>query len=327
MFNYIITIHNKEYMLREVLQHVLMCCRGDSHVYAVLDGCTDNSETVVDTLVGEYGKVPLIKVHTPDVHELRAINAGLKAARQDGEGYNIILQDDVMLADLEIEEKVKHLYAWAGDDLGFISFRLGLNFKKNWGRSDEPFPFKDKVENAYGHGLPDAQVLLPGQFAYRAIPIKSPICIPSWLIREIGLPDERLAPWDDAGYAARSLKAGYKNGVFALRFYSKLEWGTTRQSSNKQNQHTQGKNMPLIRELYRDCWDMRSFYDIDDRIYDIPGMTSEAEKKQALEYHKKVVTKLKKYRTREKLRLRNVHRLCVRLIRKLISWLFSGRGS
>lgn len=251
-FNYIITIHNKAELIERVIMSVLICCREGSHIYAVLDGCTDGTEKNIDNLMKTFANVPITKVYTPDVHEIISINAGLQAASQEGEGYNIILQDDVLLADFMLEEKVARLYEWAGADLGFVSFRLGANFTEDAATSNELAPFTDFVENAYGHGLPHANVLLPGYIAYRSLPIKSPVCIPFSLVRSVGLLEDRLAPYmyDDIEYAVRCIRSGYRNAVFPLRFYSDVKWGTTRTKPDPKMTEIQNRNMELIRDLH-----------------------------------------------------------------------------
>jgi hypothetical protein len=251
-FNYIITIHNKEDLIHDVLVATLLCCGPRSRIFAVLDGCTDNTEAILDQFTGHFQSVPLVKVYTPDVHELLSINAGLRAAPQDGEGYNIILQDDVILADVNLEAKIKQLYAWGKESLGYVSFRLGVNFETNALTGGRIVPLTDCIENAYGHAVHGAEVLLPGRFAYRTVPIKSPVCLPAKLVREIGLMNEELAPYghDDTELAIRLATAGYVNGVFALRFYSDLKWGGTRVNPHGEIPRIQARNMNKIREKY-----------------------------------------------------------------------------
>jgi hypothetical protein len=253
-FNYIITIHNKEELIHDVLVSALLCCGPQSTVYAVLDGCTDKTEVILDEFTRQYQGVPLVKLYAPDVHEILSINTGLRAAPQEGNGYNIILQDDVMLADLNFEAKVKQLYAWGGDTLGFVSFRMGANFTPDALYSSSSAPLTENIENAYGHGNPAPEMLLPGRFAYRTVPIKSPVCVPTKIVREVGLMNEDLAPYmlDDMDLAVRTTIAGYQNGVFALRFYSDLRWGGARTNTkahlNLQKQML--RNMNKIRERY-----------------------------------------------------------------------------
>ena len=288
-FNYIITIHNKEELVEEVMKRVLMCCRDNSHVYPVLDGCTDRTEEFIDNIIDTCADVPITKVHTPDVHELLSINAGLRAANQQGDGYNIVLQDDVLLADFMLERKVVALYEWAGPELGYLSFRLGTNFTNDAVTSDSVVPYTDYVENAYVYVLHQAQVLLPGEFTYRTVPIKSPVCIPFELIRNVGLLNERLAPYghDDMDYSIRCIKAGYRNAVFAIRFYSDPKWGGTRAPQHPPLNQTIERNMKRIRNWYgADIEEIiRTIKTVD--IIDVPNMTNETEKKKTLaEYNK-----------------------------------------
>lgn len=251
-FNYIITIHNKQDLIHDVLVSTLLCCGPQSKIYAVLDGCTDNTEHILDQFTEQYQGVPLVKLYAPDVHEILSINTGLRAASQEGDGYNIILQDDVMLADLDFESKVKQLYSWGGPTLGFVSFRMGANFAPDAQSAVVLSPTTDLIENAYGHGISDADILLPGRFAYRTVPIKSPVCIPTKIVREVGLMNEDLAPYmhDDTDLAIRTTLAGYSNGVFGIRFYSDVNWGGTRTNPHPELGQMAQRNMNRIRSRY-----------------------------------------------------------------------------
>jgi glycosyltransferase involved in cell wall biosynthesis len=283
-FNYIITIHNKEELIEQVLMAILLCCRDNSYVYPVLDGCNDRTEEIVDSIIEKYSNLPITKVITPDVHEILSINAGLKAADQTGEAYNIILQDDVILADFRLEERIERLYEWGGSELGFISLRLGANFAEDAVHSSEINPFKDYLENAYGHGLPEAELLLPGYFSYRTVAVKSPVCLPSKLIQSIGLLDERLAPYmcDDIEYALRSSKAGFRNGVFGVRYYSDIKWGTTRTKPDDRMLTIHHRNMDLIREWHGATIEQICQHPQNTHVVAIPGLVSEASDQMAL---------------------------------------------
>ncbi|WP_213804552.1 glycosyltransferase [Granulicella sp. dw_53] len=251
-FNYVITIHNKEELIHDVLVSVLLCCGPQSKIFAVLDGCTDDTEAILDEFIQKYQGVPLVKLYAPDVHEILSINTGLRAASQEGDGYNIILQDDVILADLNLEAKIKQLYEWGKGTLGFVSFRMGANFAPDARSSAVSTPIIKLIENAYGHGLPDAEILLPGRFAYRTVPVKSPVCVPTKIVREVGFMNENLAPYmhDDTDLAIRTTIAGYANGVFALRYYSEVKWGGTRTNPHSELPKMAIRNMNRIREQY-----------------------------------------------------------------------------
>ena len=251
-FNYIITIYNKESMIREVLQHVIHCCGSNSYIYPVLDGCTDDSEKIIDEVQESNRGAKIKKVYTSDVHELLSINAGLKEASQIGEGFNIILQDDVLIEDVNIEQKIKQLYYSEGNKLGYVSFRLGANLAADALSSRDPVPYVDYVENAFGHGIDQAKMLPIGSVAYRSIPIKSPVCIPFKVIRDVGMYNEKLAPYghDDIDFALRVIKKGYYNIVYAVKFSSELEWGGTRQQGHLVVDSVIERNMDYIRAVF-----------------------------------------------------------------------------
>jgi GT2 family glycosyltransferase len=252
IFNYIITIHNKEDLIEDVLNSVIKCCNANSFIYPVLDGCTDKSEEIIDQIIRENRNISINKIKVNDVHEIMSINEALKLSNQSVEGYNIILQDDVILMDFLIEKKIIYLYEKMGDKLGYLSFRMGGNIKDDVLESNDGSPFKDYIENAFGHGSEKSKILLPGQFAFRSIVIKSPVCIPTWIIKQFGLLDETLSPCfhDDTEYCLRLIKNGYKNGVFAIEYLSNLEWGGTRRKPNQGFYKNIKINMDYLRKKY-----------------------------------------------------------------------------
>lgn len=250
-FNYIITIHNKEYLIEQVMLGVINSAGMNSHIYPVLDGCKDHSEDVIDEVIKHFPSVKITKLYATDVHELKTINIGLNCASQQGDGYNIILQDDVLLLDADLEKKCIRLYQQF-EQLGMVSFRHGGNISRQLLYEEHSLnPLQDYIQTACGH-FPDPEYHLPlGSFVFREAVIKSPICVPFKIIRELGPPDERYAPWDDIAYAYTVSSAGYANGVYAINFRSDVAWGTTR---NKQQQfeveHVQSKNLANFRKLH-----------------------------------------------------------------------------
>ena len=232
-FSYIITIHNKEKILRKTLEGVEACCSKDSVIYPVLDGCTDKSEEVVQDFIRKT-EVKVIVTKTDDVHELKTINAGL---RQIKDGYTIVLQDDVILQEPDLEKKVEELYKKIGPSLGNISFCRAANlrrtpFLKQLKQSGlKPLVEECDLVKEIHDPCSNAQEVEYEKFVYRMVAIKSPICIPESVLKKVGILDENLAPYgyDDHEYCLRILKAGFKNGLFPLRFLSKLGWGGTRE--------------------------------------------------------------------------------------------------
>ena len=56
--------------------------------------------------------------------------------------------------------------------------------------------------------------------------INGPNIIPWEVLSSISFLDERIAPYgyDDPDYSLRSLKAGFINGLFPIKYTSKPEW-------------------------------------------------------------------------------------------------------
>lgn len=228
-FNYIVTIHNKEDLIERVVSSILMSAGANSHVYLVLDGCTDRTEAIIDAMVSEWVGLPVTKLYAPDVHEIRSLNLALRSIPQEGEGYNILVQDDIILRDRQIESKVVSIYRYFSDKIGVLSFRHGANvdLQEEVGEVGE----SDLIESVYGHGIVE-NPLAPGYAAIRMVCMRSPQCVSFDTIRRIGLLDERFAPYtyDDYDYGLRCAKAGLTNVVYSLKVMSRVEWGGMRRS-------------------------------------------------------------------------------------------------
>lgn len=232
-FNYIIPIFNKEDILPLTLEGIDRCASRASRIYTVLDGCTDRSEQVVDDFVKRTGR-DVIKIHMPDVHMLRSVNAGLKQVER---GFSIVMQDDIVIQEEEIEERISSLYQKMGNRLGVISLRLAANVAPtplaNRIRMHTLAPMIEEMDHIKHINDPCAcEIGNFGCFYPRMGAINGPNVIP-WTVRQkIGILDEELAPYgyDDPEYCLRAMRAGFINGLYPLKFRSDLEWGGTRRS-------------------------------------------------------------------------------------------------
>lgn len=232
-FNYIITIHNKEHLIKDVLNSIIRCCGKNSYIYPVLDGCTDNTEKYIDE-IAKAVDVPIEKIYAPDVHEIKSINIALRHVPQNYKGCNVIIQDDVILDDIKIESYIKKTYESIGySKIGVLAFRHGVNLILDY--KNKEIRETDIIESCFGIGM-SSKPLLPGFLIERMVGVRSPECISCKVISDIGMMDEKLAPctFDNHDYSLRCIKKGYKNLIFSIPFISNLEWGGTR--SNNQDQ-------------------------------------------------------------------------------------------
>lgn len=226
-FNYIITIHNKQSLIEKVLNAVIKCCGDNSFIYPVLDGCTDGTEAIIDSII-TITKVPIQKLYANDVHEILSLNTGLRAASQEGKGFNILLQDDVILNDQQIEFKIIKIYEFLGyEKVGVLAFRHGENLRLN--HDIQEIETVEMIESWYGHGTV-SQILPPGHIVKRMVGVRSPECISFEAVKKIGYMDEMLAPYtyDNHDFSIRCIQAGMENYVFAVDFTSDIKWGGMR---------------------------------------------------------------------------------------------------
>lgn len=232
-FNYIIPIFNKEDILPMTLDGIDRCASSNARIFTVIDGCTDRSEQVVDEFTLRTGR-DVIKIHMPDVHMLRSVNAALKRVEQ---GFSVVMQDDIILKEEEFEEKISALYQRMGERLGVVSLRMAANVAltpllrripmKSISPMIEEIDYMIKIDEPQ-----DFVIGNYGCFYPRMEAINGPNVIP-WAVRQkIGILDEALAPYgyDDPEYCLRAMKAGFINGLFPLKFRSDVEWGGTRRS-------------------------------------------------------------------------------------------------
>jgi glycosyltransferase involved in cell wall biosynthesis len=234
-FNYIVPIFNKEDILPQTLEGIEKCAGNYSKIIMIVDGCTDNSEAIVDEFMKNSAH-QTEKILMPNVHMLLSVNAGLKKVKK---GFSVIMQDDIILQDVDTEKKLIEQYKKMNNKLGVISFRYGSNIGLiSLFERLKQITLKGMIKEIDLIKGPDDYANYQkgeyGKFYPRMSAINGPNCIPWEVLSKIGILDEKLAPYgfDDPEYCLRSLKAGFINGLFPVKYYSDEEWGGTRRSKS-----------------------------------------------------------------------------------------------
>lgn len=303
-FNYLITIHNKEDLIGRVMEGVLAACGMNSHIYPILDGCTDGTEKEIDLALERFlkktGKAPnLTKIFMPDVHEILSINEGLRKAPQDQPGYNVILQDDVILSDPDLEHKIEAVDSFVrskGKRLGMLAFRHGadLDIDDNKEKVNEV----SLIESCYGTGI-SQRPLLPNRLAQRTVVVRSPECIPTEVISEVGVMEEKLAPYtyDNHDYSLRCIYKGFENYVFSTPYFSAVEWGGMRQKPNPEAAQILKRNNNYIYKTYRDFLieQKKHLKPVQQREFLVPGLKAVHSDKEALRLYREAKNNLDKF--------------------------------
>lgn len=256
--HFIVTIHNKQDLIESVLQGIVNSTKDTTYkvnIICVLDGCTDNSELIIDAFVNSNKDIDIHKLYQNDVHELLSLNAAfryIETLDSTKDDLIFLLQDDVILKEEHLNEYMEGLYK-NYDNLGYISFRCGLSTNLQHGLLYE----HNFIESVDGHWsqlkLDHFHKMENRDFGFVEIAIKSPTCIKKSVLDTVGYFDENLAPFghDDLDLCIRLNKLGYKNAVFGASFDSKLDWGGTREAKNQSKPyHKQYNDIILRNKIY-----------------------------------------------------------------------------
>lgn len=237
---YIITAHNKEDLIVKVIEGIV-----SSHdqsyageILVVLDGCTDGTEALVDSL---SIPLPIKKLYSADTHEITSLNTGIAYIRTHLDPCDtdlvFMLQDDVILKEDQINLKAEALFDQF-PQLGYVSMRLGLDVSSDGNTLFE----KNLVESEFGHwdqmGWTIHTSLKKGSMLFKEVVVRSPALIRWDRFKQVGVFDSALSPcgFDCHDMSIRMNEQGYQNAVVAFEYYSDVSKGTMRtNSSSKYN--------------------------------------------------------------------------------------------
>lgn len=228
---FIVPIHNKDYLIADVINGIIDSCKGDLHIICILDGCTDLSEiAVVKPLKRIAGKYTILRAD--DVHEITCLNQGLtqvKLMNPNDDDLVFTIQDDVVLQEEDIDGKFRNLFEHHSQ-LGYVSMRLGSTLVYQPDSIGET----NHVESEFGHwkqlGMSHFSMAKHGTFVPTQIAIRSPTCVQWKRYKEVGFYDATLAPcgYDCHDFSIRMIEHGYRNGVYAMKYRSDVSWGGMR---------------------------------------------------------------------------------------------------
>ena len=266
MHSIILTIHNKEWLVQQVLDGIVKNTKGDYELIVVLDGCTDKSFDIVEDYF--YDKKQNVKIATtPDVYETKANNVGLKSA--EGE-YVIIVQDDMIIKEEGWNLRMQKPFD-AFDDVFAVTSRTAHNWEFN--PDTKHLGMIEDLDNCWcdicihtNHA--DRTNISRDTFAVRSSVNRGPLMINHEDLKKLNYLDEEFSPqdMDDHDLMYRMHRELNKVcGCYWIDFESKDEWGGTRVSGSpapwllKANH----KNMKIFYERHKDLLNMN--YQNEDR--------------------------------------------------------------
>lgn len=227
-----LTIHNKAFLLKRVLDGIKNNTINTYELVIVLDGCIDESELIVDSFILSNPSIKIKKLYASNVFETKANNIAAKNSEGD---YIIIVQDDMIIKE----------YGWnlrmlkpidKFDDVFAVTARTAHNWILNSNSKD--------INSLEFHGNDWADILFHTDhanrnnidrqtFAIRDSVNRGPLLLKHSILQKLNYFDEQFCPqdMDDHDLCYRALKKGYKSGCYWIDFESQNEWGGTRENN------------------------------------------------------------------------------------------------
>jgi len=227
----ILTVHNKGWLIDKVIQSIDEFTVGEYELIVVIDGCSDNSEEVIMKTL-ESTEIDYKIVHTPDVFETKANNAGIKKATGD---YVIIIQDDMVIQEGGWNRRMQKPFN-KFDDVFAVTARTAHNYQAN--PNSVHLGMKEDLDNCWCDILQscdeaDASNTPRDTFAVRATVNRGPLMINLKDLKKLNYFDEAYSPqdMDDHDLMFRAHKElGKVCGCYWINMRSDGEWGGTRVS-------------------------------------------------------------------------------------------------
>lgn len=256
-----LTIHNKENILKEVLDGIFHNTVSKFELICVLDGCTDNSEKILLEYLYNNKNKNLIHfnvLYAPNVFETKANNLAMKASTQE---YICIIQDDQIINSYAWDEKIMMPFK-AFSDVFSVTGRASHNYYIN-----ENSRFLNSPTDDIGEW---SDIVLPcdiadktnspkDTFQIRSTCNRGPLCINHQDLQKMNYLDEIYSPQDlcdhDLHYRMRK-KLGKVCGFFEIGWWSKPEYGGTRDEKGNTKRWcfaTNQKNSKILLERHKEA--------------------------------------------------------------------------
>lgn len=268
MHSIVLTVHNKGWLIEEVLKGIVRNTTGDYELIVVLDGCTDDSEQVVYSYLGSK-KINHYILYAPNVFETKANNIGLK--KSSGEKV-IIIQDDMVITEPAWNKRMQKPFD-AFDDVFAVTAQTAHNWIFNPNsvhlgmEEDLDNCWCDIVEHvdhaAKIHGL-DRDT-----FAVRCSVNRGPLMIDHDDLKKLNYLDEVFAPqdMDDHDLCYRAYKELNKVvGCYWIDYVCDNSWGGTRLGGTTASWLLKAnhKNVKIFYDRHKDLINTRRL--IENRI-------------------------------------------------------------
>lgn len=244
----VMPVHNQELIIDKILHGIYNnSSKNVKELIIILDGCTDNTQPIVEKFLETYNKNNRFDVKlfvTPNIWEVKSCNIGF---RNSSHPWIINIQDDIEIVEKDFDKRLMEPFEQSNAILG-VTGRDAANVYLN---SKDEIVFGDLTgRDADFPHFKNREI-----FYVRDIINRAPILFDHKKLEELNYLDEDFSPicQDDTDLFLRAYKEkGYLCGSYLIDYNSPLEWGGTRKSIEVSSfvHWSEQKNMQLLKERH-----------------------------------------------------------------------------
>jgi len=226
----ILTTHNKEFLISDVLHGIKKHTEGTYELIIVIDGCDDKTPELVNQFKKDNPNMEIILTDAPDVFETKANNIGLRLASSE---ISIIIQDDMVMTEQGWNTRLTKPFREFDDVFGVSAncahnWELNPNSKHKLLSENNNHEWSD-ILNHVDHA--NKKTINRDTFGIRQCVNRGPLAVNHSDIVKLGLFDEIFAPqdMDDHDLCFRMQEEiGKVVGCYLIDFNCNPIWGGTR---------------------------------------------------------------------------------------------------
>lgn len=254
MHSLILTVHNKDFLLKTVLNNIKKFTSGNYELIIVLDGCDDKSEEIAVSFSKKFNKKISI-LHADNVFETKANNIGLKKAEGD---KVIIIQDDMIVNEQDWNIRMEKPFAFS--DVFAVTARTAHDWRYN---PNSNHIYTENILNDCWCDIlihtnhADKNSISRDTFAIRSSVNRGPLMIDHDILAKLNYLDEDYSPQelDDHDLCYRAFKQyGKVAGCYWIEYVSDYAWGGTRKTGSVGSwlYEANHKNMRLLYNRHKE---------------------------------------------------------------------------
>ncbi len=227
-----LTIHNKDFLVRECLERIKRFTKGKYEIISVIDGCTDRSDEILDAFIKENPNIAIKKIITDNVFETKANNVAAKNSEGD---FIAIIQDDMLINEDGWDLRMLEPFI-AFSDVFSVTSRCSHNWKIN---EESAHMNMDKIPDGMWSDIlihldhADRNNTSRDSFEIRDSSNRGPLLINHSDFERMNYFDEEFFPQDmddhDLHYRAKK-ELGKITGLYWIDYISDINWGGTREN-------------------------------------------------------------------------------------------------